>query len=394
MVALDPSVIPSATAVWLPPSDWPAASERLFTPGPFQPGDNREPGLITRYDGVREALLNRHGTWSRHVPTSVIPEDDRHCTLSAAWAEDGPTHRVLRGSLSALNRGSSVDARRFTRSRTNELFAELMSQGPPWDLSRVIYQVSMELIIRYTLQAPPLLRHARALRALTREHVSGAGGYFTITRQPEAENILREVIRHYDRLPADGLAAHLVRLMQGGKLTEAQVIAQLWLVCVSQETQATATASLLGMVLQFGELDYVRDILDDDGKMLLLIKEGTRRGIVFPANLVIATEQTELDGHIIAPGTICMASYAAANLDPARFDAPLRFNPRAIRDTPHIAFGEGPHRCQGAVGAEEFMEDMTKAIVMYLPAGVRLDAGKVLREVGISQAVSRLPLVV
>jgi len=406
-------VPPTDHAQRLAPSVPPPGAENLFVPRPF---DTTGPvPVITRYEAVRAASLNLDGIWGRGVPEDIIAAEERHCTLEATWSTDGPTHRRLRGSLARINKGSTPQARAFTRELTANLLAAVMAERPrgPWDLTRVIYETSMRLVIEHTLQAPLLLPQLRRIRDLIREHVTAPGGYFGIRRQPEAEEILGTVIDRRDELPEGGLARHLVDLhlapeqprrhardsagQAGGApeqlpLTRAQVIGQLWLLAVSSETQATATASLLGMLLEFGEYAWARDALGQPAAAELLIAEGYRLGIAFPASLLRAITPFTLDGQTIPAGTPCLASSAAANRDPAAFDDPHRFNPRAQRDRPHLAFGFGARRCSGATGAEQFTEDVLTALAGGLPERVTLDQGTILRETGISMSVSCLPV--
>jgi cytochrome P450 len=272
----------------------------------------------------------------------------------------------------------------------------------------------MRLIIEHTLQAPPLRPHLRRIRELIREHVTAPGGYMGIRRQPEAEEILGIVIERRDELPEGGLARHLVDLHLAPErprrrrtrdpagqaddapeqlpLTRSQVIGQLWLLAVSSETQATATASLLGMLLEFGEYAWARDALGQPDAADLLIAEGYRLGIAFPASLLRATRPFTLDGQTIPADTPCLASSAAANRDPAAFADPQRFNPRAQRDRPHLAFGTGARRCSGATGAEQFTKDVLTALARGLPERVTLDEGTICRETGISMSLSCLPV--
>ena len=62
------------------------------------------------------------------------------------------------------------------------------------------------------------------------------------------------------------------------------------------------------------------------------------------------TADTELGGVAIPAGSTLVLSLAAANLDPAVFTDPERFDPgrdpRELRQ--HLAFGQGPHMCVGA----------------------------------------------
>lgn len=238
---------------------------------------------------------------------------------------------MLRGSLTAINRGSTAQAREFTRALTRHELKQLMVGPPPWDLARVIYDVSMQVVLQHTLQAPPLLPQARRLRELAREHVAAAGGFFGIRRQEEAEQLLGRVVERRQELPEGGLAHQLVALHLAApeRFTYDHLIGQLWLLTVSYETQATATASTLGMLLEFGELAYAQSILGDRGPMRRLVAEAGRRSIVFPASLMITTRPFTLDDQAVPAGTPCLASYGAANLDEQVFHQPLVFDPRA-----------------------------------------------------------------
>lgn len=379
-------------AQWLPPSRWPDGSGHLFTTGPFRV-DQQLP-LITRYADVRAALVDADATFSRVVPYAVIPDERRHRTLFASWGLDGAEHRRARRSLTSINMGSTPQARAYTRELTAELTRELMGEPPPWDLSRVIYEVSMQVVVRHTMGAPMLLPHVRRLRELTRDHVAAEGGFFGIQRDVEAEEILATIIERYDELPAGSLAAHLVDVHRAepSGFTVDNLVGQLWLLAVSSETQATGAASLMGMLLETGDYGYARGIVDDAAAFAVLVDEGGRRGIVFPVSMAVATKPFTLDGQTLDPGRPCLISYAAANLDPDVFEDPLTFNPRRRRDRRHLAFGVGDHRCQGEVGANQFVADVTRALLEVLPADLALHDGALHRETGISMSVACLPV--
>ena len=61
----------------------------------------------------------------------------------------------------------------------------------------------------------------------------------------------------------------------------------------------------------------------------------------------VVTQDTELDGHAIAKGSMLQLRYAAANRDPAKFDDPDRFDIARKNARAHLAFGKGPHMCVG-----------------------------------------------
>lgn len=61
-----------------------------------------------------------------------------------------------------------------------------------------------------------------------------------------------------------------------------------------------------------------------------------------------ATRDVELAGCHIAAGDLVIVSLAAANRDPAHFDAPDDFRVQRANSRSHLAFAQGPHLCIGA----------------------------------------------
>ena len=375
-------------ARWLRPSEWPAEADYLFQPRPFDASTS--PAIITRYDDVLNVMLDPDGIWCRQVPLTVLPSEDRHCIIDASWMMDGEVHKQLRRTLRHINRGSTTQAREFTRALTRQLLVRLMDEPPPWNLSRVIDEVSMRVIIEHTLQAPPLLAHAVQLRELWRE-IGANNGFSGIVRQPEFEAILQRVPEQYHDLP-DGLARYLVDLRSSGLMTDRQLVSQLGMLVTSYETQAATAASLIGMLLEYDLHGYAVQATGQPELMRGIVAEGGRRGISFPANLMTPAVPVTIDGQTAPAGEPVLVSYAAANMDPIRFGADAsRFDPRPRRPA-HLAFGEGLHRCQGEVGGEQFVEDVLAAMLTELPDSIQLaHDGQVLRETaGISWTIPQL----
>jgi cytochrome P450 len=377
-------------ARWLRPSAWPTEMGWLFKPGPVDVG--RDPVVISRFADVWQVMLGAD-QWRRSVPAAVVAPDRRHCTLDAAWASDGPTHEVLRGSLSPLEQGSDAAARAYTRELAGGLLAEITRQGPPWDLAPMIYGVSMRAAVEYTLCAPPLLPHLGQLRQLVRAQVTAPGGVLGIARQPELEEILAGLADQHAGLPA-GLARDLTGMYLAGALTRPQLAGQLGLVLASSETQATVAASLIGMLLECGEWEYAARAVTDAKLARLLVAEGLRRGIAFPAAMVTAAAPATFGDVAVPAGAAALVSFAASGLDPARFgpDA-ARFDPRRSGRA-HLAFGADAHYCQGAKRARQFVYDILAAVLAAdRLRNLRLDSGEVLREVaGVSWVIARLPV--
>lgn len=83
-----------------------------------------------------------------------------------------------------------------------------------------------------------------------------------------------------------------------------------------------------------------------------------------------AYEDVEVMGHVIPKGTEVGLLLAAANRDPAAFDAPDRFNP-ARPEKPNLSFGAGLHFCVGAPLARLELQTALPILFDRLP-GLRL----------------------
>ena len=379
-------------ARWLTPSAWPDEASAWFRAGP--PDTSVQPALITRHADVI-SILHAPGSWRRQVPESVLPASGRHIAYDASWGVDGDEHTLLWRAVRRINRGSTPEARSATRALTSQLLARLISQRRrgPWDLAEIIYPVSMHVILEHTLAAPPLLPLAQPIAERVRAFSAAPAGFTGIGRDEEFEDLLMTVDRQAGNLP-EGLARDLVQERRDGVLTPRQLTAQLALIVLSYETQATLAANLIAMILEGGYRDEASQATRDANLMRRLVAEGGRRGPVFPVSLFWAARQVTVGGQTIREGEPALVSWAAANMDPAVFgDGAAVFNPEAERE-PHLAFGAGSRRCQGETGAEQFAEDATRALLGGLPPGAGLVGdGNVLRETaGMTWSITELPV--
>ena len=380
-------------AEWLAPSGWPERADALFRAGP--PGTSVRPALITRYADVMD-IMHTPEDWCRQAPESALPPvPARHIAYDASWGVDGDEHTLLRHAVRRINRGSAPEARAATRALAGELLAGLMSQRPrgPWDLASAIYPASLQIVLEHTLAAPPLLPHARRLAERVRAFSAAEAGFSGMGRDEELEDLLMTVDGQFAGLP-EGLARDLVQDYRDSVLTRRQLMAQLALVVLSYETQATAAANLIAMILESDCQDEAVRATRDRDLMRRLVAEGGRRGPVFPLSLLWAARQVTIGGQTIRAGEPVLVCWMAANMDPAVYgEGAARFDPRPARP-PHLAFGAGRRRCQGEAGAEQFAEDVTRALLDGLPPGACLAGdGKVLRETdGMTWSITELPV--
>jgi biflaviolin synthase len=80
----------------------------------------------------------------------------------------------------------------------------------------------------------------------------------------------------------------------------------------------------------------------------------------------IALEDVDLHGHRIRAGDPVYVSYLAANRDPDVFPEPDRID-AGRAPNPHLAFGNGPHYCTGAVLARLQTELLLTTLLERLP---------------------------
>lgn len=101
------------------------------------------------------------------------------------------------------------------------------------------------------------------------------------------------------------------------------------------------------------------------------INESVRWNCTDPVFFRLAMEDSVLDGHEIAAGTVIDVCLGAANRDPARWEDPDRYDiHRPIQR--HLGFAGGPHTCLGRFVAESEMTLAINALIDRFPK-LRLD---------------------
>ncbi len=97
------------------------------------------------------------------------------------------------------------------------------------------------------------------------------------------------------------------------------------------------------------------------------VEELVRHSPVVLATMRCAIEDVELAGVTIPAGTLVIANTAAANRDPAVFDAPEELDFTREHPTPILTFGGGTHYCLGAHLARLELSEGIRAITSRCP---------------------------
>ena len=163
----------------------------------------------------------------------------------------------------------------------------------------------------------------------------------------EMNRYLLEHIRHRRAHPADDLLGRLTTAtLDGEGLQDDEIIGFAGLLLLAGHI--TTTALLGNAVLCLDRWpDAAREVRTDPSLLPDAVEEVLRMRTPFPRVSRVSTTQTSLGGQVVPAGRLVIPWIGAANLDPARFPSPYRFD--LHRDNSgQLAFGHGIHFCLGA----------------------------------------------
>ena len=202
---------------------------------------------------------------------------------------------------------------------------------------------------------------------------------------PYIQGLVRERREH----PGEDVVSGIITGdVDGEKLGDDAVVGLvIALIVAGRSTTASGIGNLVLRLARDGDLqsflranpDRIPDAVEESLRMEAPQQEQPRR----------ATRNVEVGGQMIKAGESVFLNFGSANLDPARWEAPERFDIDR-KQKQHFAFGRGVHQCFGApLGRLEI-----RVVVEELLA--RTDsftlAGEVARHTWPRLSVERLPL--
>jgi cytochrome P450 len=192
------------------------------------------------------------------------------------------------------------------------------------------------------------------------------------------------------RDPADDVLTALVEAeVDGEKLTDAELKMFFFLLVVAGND--TVRSALPGGVLALVEhpAEYAR-LRADPALLPGAIEEMLRWHPPVLTFRRTATRDVELGGRRIAAGDKVVVYHVSAHFDERRFADPLRFDlSRSPND--HVAFGQGPHLCLGAMFARMQLRAFFTEFLARLPQ-VELDGEPRRLTSNFINGITRLPL--
>jgi cytochrome P450 len=187
---------------------------------------------------------------------------------------------------------------------------------------------------------------------------------------------IEDLVRARTRCPGDDLISRLAAQSsaQDGRLSSDELVSMvLMLLMTGIDTVGSGLSNVLLALSQHP--DVWRQVVEDPRHCAAAYTEGLRLLPALPMMGRIVETDIDLGGVIIPAGSTVLLMYGAANLDPAAFPDPLRFD-FSRSGSAHLAFGHGPHFCLGAGLAVLQGELVLAALVRHAPEFEVLEVGE------------------
>ena len=319
---------------------------------------------VLDYDVVRACAADTERLVSRDGATIPIL---RKNARSVPVEMDPPEHKKYRKLLQGPLRPDRVQAQvGRIAAITDRVIDEFVELGKA-DLQRIA-EVVPPAIIAEILGMPD---EAPAMVEMT-DMLNRAIG----SADPEAGKAAARVFTQYiDGLVTrarltedrDGLLAAIVGGEVDGRPVphDMAVGIAVTLVVAGQETTVNGIGNLLWLLGAHPEAK--QRVLDDPALIPDAVEEALR--LESPVQMMgrTAAQDLEIDGVPVRKGDKVGLVFGAANLDPARFSAPGKFDLDRPSPASHLAFGHGIHRCVGEHLARAEMRTVLERVLARIP---------------------------
>ncbi|MCL7430029.1 cytochrome P450 [Streptomyces sp. YS415] len=326
--------------------------------------------LATRYDDVK-AITNDPRFGRAEVTTRQVTRMAPHFKPrpgSLAFA-DQPDHNRLRKPVAgAFTVGAMKRLRPRAQRILDTLVDRVVQDGPPADLVERVLEPFPLAVVSEVMGVPAADR--AQVHAWTRRIISTTGAEDAEQAKNGLYGWITETVRARAHSTGDDVYSLLGSAVHREEISETEAVGLAGPLQIGGEAVTHNCGQMLYLLLTRPELmERMRDRPEERGAVLdELLRFVPHRSSVGLAR--IALEDVELHGLLIRAGDPVYVSYLAANRDPEVFTDPDRIDPDRAA-SPHLAFGNGPHYCTGAVLARLQTELLVGTVLDRLP-GLRL----------------------
>src|SRR5882757_3374995 len=320
--------------------------------------------LIPRYDDVNALLRDRrlgrtylhrfsHEEFGRPAPP---PEHEPFTTLNGNGLLDleAPAHSRVRRLVAKAFTPRTVEALTPTVERlAAELVGSFRADGGGDLLARVAEPLPVAVIAEM-LGIPP------ADRPLLRPWSAAITGMFELNPTPQAAaaavraseefaGYLRELIAARRTDPGEDLISALIAVHDDGDVLSEQEMVSTVVLLLNAGHEATVSTTTLGWLTLFRHPEQLRRLSADLGLLPNAVEEMLRYDTPLQMFERWVLDDIEVGGAVVPRGSEVALLFGSANRDPARFEAPDRFDvTRPADGNRHLTFGAGIHYCLGA----------------------------------------------
>ncbi len=352
--------------------------------------------LVTRYADARSVMADPR--FVKDFRNTLPPEQRAHVPgIPSPGGEmmllnDPPVHTRLR---KLVVKAFTVRRVAALRPRIETMASSLLAMLPsdaPVDLV-ADYAVPLPTAVICELLGVPV-EDQDAFGEWSRILIDDSGEAATHQANASLAAYLSELVERKRATGDEALISALIEVSEEGEqLSTTEIVAMAMLLLIAgHETTATLITTAVEAMLRDPDLRDRLAASDSDG-LRAAIEEFLRWGSpIAQAPLRFAAEDIDFDGVVVPRGAMVMVSLAAANHDPARFEAPDELEP--VRDTTgHLAFGHGLHFCLGASLARLEAEVALRTLLDRYPGIAAASALPVVRRRSVLvNAWQRLPV--
>ncbi|HEX9831861.1 MAG TPA: cytochrome P450 [Mycobacterium sp.] len=345
-----------------------AEMQRHTSVGSISLYGGEEARVVLSYDACRRVL--RSPAFSADFQSPGYPRVHPTLTHFAAGQlnhMDPPEHDIYRRMLAPEFMVKRIEQLRSAVSdMVDKLIDGMVAAGPGVDMINAM-AISVPALVTCSLLGVPYGKRDFFVGCVDQFLGGKASPDEVAAGRADLRGLLREMIRAKRDNGDDDLLSRVVHdYVETGELKEEQLVgfAELLLAAGFDTTSNMIGLGTLALLEHPDQLAALRD----DQTLIAGAIEELLRFLTVPhlGRHRAATEDFEIDGHVIRAGEGVVVALNIANRDPAQFSEPNTLDIRRENRT-HLAFGFGVHACLGATLARLELEIVYTALINRMP---------------------------
>jgi cytochrome P450 len=312
--------------------------------------NGQEPWIVLR-QAEAQAILDQTDSLTSDATAVGFPAFREGAPSGSASTQmvrmDPPLHSKFRKIFAGFFTARRIDGWKPQIQRfVDEGLERLQASGPPADFFKD-FALTVPSKAICLLMGVDYAWHADFER-LTRPVASAlVSAEVRNTAIRELHELIAQMFADQRANPRDGVLAKLITLIDAGEITEEAAVSNAFLILIGGH-ETTAHTIALGTMQVLERPDLKRAILDDPGKVPILIEEMVRTQSVAEGVMTRAVVKPIQVGEVtIQPGEGLAVPASSANHDPSAFPNPDEIDLDRDLSGGHIAFGWGIHSCLG-----------------------------------------------